>query len=125
MLRAEKKGKGIRSCRKGVKVFQAKGGGVGRNPSLPRTTKRRITTNLKSINNQKCQKIKLHGTLTTKELKKQSTRPTRLVRLAIRENLWQGGRLCRQGWLNGKLRLRADCGLWWGWLRWEKLSVSH
>ena len=39
-----------------------------------------ITTNLKSINNQKCQKIKLHGTLTTKELKKKSTRTTRLVR---------------------------------------------
>ena len=39
-----------------------------------------MTTNLKSINNQKCQKIKLHGTLTTKELKKQSTRTTRLVR---------------------------------------------
>ena len=38
-------------------------GGVGRNPLLPRTTKRRRTTNLKSINNQKCQKIKLHGTL--------------------------------------------------------------
>ena len=40
-------------------------GGVGRNPSLPCTTNRRIT-----INKQKCQKIKLHGTLTTKELKK-------------------------------------------------------
>ena len=39
-------------------------GGIGRNPLLPRTT------NLKSINNQKHQKIKLHGTLTTKELKK-------------------------------------------------------
>ena len=37
---------------------------------LPCTTKRRITTNVKSINNQKHQKIKLHGTLTTKELKK-------------------------------------------------------
>ena len=37
---------------------------------LPRTTKRRITTNLKSINNQKCQKIKLHGTPTTEKLKK-------------------------------------------------------
>ena len=54
--------------------------GIGRNPSLSCTTKRRITTNLKSINNQKCQKIKLHGTLTTKELKKKSTRTTRLVR---------------------------------------------
>ena len=41
-------------------------GGVGRNTSLPHTIKRRITTNLKTINNQNCQKIKLHGTLTTK-----------------------------------------------------------
>ena len=43
-------------------------GGVGRNPLLPRTTKRRRTTNLKSINNQKGQKTKtakLHGTPTT------------------------------------------------------------
>ena len=47
---------------------------------LPCTTKRRITTNLKSINNQKCQKIKLHGTPTTMELKKQSNRTTRPVR---------------------------------------------
>ena len=52
-----------------------------RNPSLPCTTKRRIPTNLKSINNQKHQKIKLHGTLTTKELKKKSNRTTRAVRL--------------------------------------------
>ena len=55
-------------------------GGVGRNPSLPCTTKRRKTTNLKSINNQKCRKIKLHGTLTTTELKKQSNRTARWVR---------------------------------------------
>ena len=47
---------------------------------LSHTTKRRITTNLKTKNNQKCQKIKLCGTLTTKELKKQSTRTTRPVR---------------------------------------------
>ena len=32
------------------------------------------------MNNQKHQKIKLHGTLTTKELKKQSTRTTRPIR---------------------------------------------
>ena len=64
--------------------------GVGKNPLLPCTTKRRITSNLKSINNQKCQKIKLHGTAPTKELKKQSTRPTRPVRQVDRENLWQG-----------------------------------
>ena len=55
-------------------------GGLGRNLSLPQTAKRRITTNLKSINNQKCQKIKLHGILTTRELKKESTRTTRQVR---------------------------------------------
>ena len=53
---------------------------LGRNPSFPGTTKRRITTNLKSINNQKCQRIKLHGTPTTKELKKKSARTTRQVR---------------------------------------------
>ena len=34
---------------------------------------------LKSINNQKCQKIILHGTPTTKEFKKHSNRKTRLV----------------------------------------------
>ena len=49
-------------------------GGIGRNASLPHTNKRRITTNLKTINKQKCQKIKLHGTPTTKELKKHSSR---------------------------------------------------
>ena len=41
----------------------------------PCTTKRRIITNLKTINHQNCQKIKLHGTLTKKELKKYSPRP--------------------------------------------------
>ena len=34
-------------------------GGVGRKASLPCTSKRRITTNLKTINNQNCQKMKL------------------------------------------------------------------
>ena len=37
------------------------GGGVGRNTLLPHTSKRRITTNFKTKNNQNCQKIKLHG----------------------------------------------------------------
>ena len=49
-------------------------GGIGRNASLPHTTKRRITTNQKTINNQKCQKMKLHETLRSKELKKYSPR---------------------------------------------------
>ena len=55
-------------------------GNIGRKTLLPCTTKWRIITNLKSINNQKHQKIKLHGTPTTKELKKKSTRTTKLVR---------------------------------------------
>ena len=42
---------------------------------LPHTTKRRITTSLKTENNQNCQKIKLYGSPTTKELKKHSSRP--------------------------------------------------
>ena len=48
---------------------------MGRNTVLLCTTKRRITTNLKTINNQNCQKIKLHGCPTTKRLKKHSSRP--------------------------------------------------
>ena len=47
---------------------------MGANASLPRTTQTRITTNLKTMNNQKFQKIKLYGTLTAKELKKHSSR---------------------------------------------------
>ena len=104
-------------------------GGVNTNPSLPHTTKRRITTNVKLINNQKCQKIKLHGTPTIKELKKQSTRPTKPVggRLANGrpKNPWQGSKPSGRGWQKGKLRLRADCGLQQGLQRWEKLPVSQ
>ena len=37
---------------------------------LPHTTKRRITTNLKTKNNKNCQKIKLYGSTTTKKVKK-------------------------------------------------------
>ena len=89
-------------------------GGIGRNPSLPRTTKRRITTNLKSINNQKCQKIKLHGTQTTKELKKKSPRTTRpesrqagrLRKTSARQQRGRAGcwalGLLGRGWFKGK-----------------------
>ena len=42
------------------------------------TTKRRTATNLKTKNNQNSQKIKLYGSLTTKELKKKHS--SRLVR---------------------------------------------
>ena len=63
-----------------IEYSSGQDGGIGRNPSLPCTTKRSITTNLKSVNNQKCQKIKLQGIPTTKKLKKKSTRTTRLVK---------------------------------------------
>ena len=39
----------------------------------PCTTIRRITTNFKTKNTQNCQKIKLHGSLTTKYVKKPSS----------------------------------------------------
>ena len=114
---------------------QGQDGGVGRNPSLPRTTRRK-TTNLKSINNKKCQKIKMHGTPTITELKKQSNRTTRPVRRRMERNLCEavvctggcwlrwGGRLRGRGWLKGKLRLRGGCGLQ-RLLQWEKLPVSR
>ena len=49
-------------------------GGVGRYTVPPPTTKRRTRTNLKTKDNQNYQKIKLYGSLTTKELKKYSSR---------------------------------------------------
>ena len=69
-------------------------GGIGRNALLPHTTKRRTTTNLKTKNNQNCQKIELYGSLTTKELKMYHS--SRLVGVAkmgswAREDVGQGG----------------------------------
>ena len=95
---------------KGQRGTSSQDGGVGWNPSLPHTTKRRITANLKSTNNQKCQKIKQYGTLTTKELKKQF-RTTRLVRREDRENPLRGGGLRRRaGWTgNWGSELTVDC----------------
>ena len=56
---------------------------------LPRTTKRKTTTNLKTKNNQNYQKIKLYGSLTTKELKKKHS--SRLVGGAEEEQRWAAG----------------------------------
>ena len=52
------------------------------------------TTNLKTKNNQKCQKIKLYGSPTTKEIKKKHS--STLVGGAetgscVGEDSWQGG----------------------------------
>ena len=60
----------------------------------PHTTKRRTTTNLKTKNNQNCQKIKLDRSLTTKELKKKhSSRLVGGVETSSLggENMQQGG----------------------------------
>ena len=75
-------------------------GGVGRYTVPLHTTKRRTTTNLKTKNNQNCHKIKLYGSLTTKELKKKHS--SRLVGRAEmgswgREDSQQGGSW-RIGW---------------------------
>ena len=52
-------------------------GGVGRHTVPPCTTKRKTTTNLKTKNNQNCQKIELYGNPTTKDLKEKHS--SRLV----------------------------------------------
>ena len=68
-------------------------GGIHKYSSLPHTTKRSLTTNLKTKYNQNCQKIKLHGSPTTKELNKKHS--SRLVRWA--EIGSQGGENVQQG----------------------------
>ena len=55
-------------------ISSSQDGGEGRTTLLHLTTKRKITTNLKTINYQNFQNRKLHGTPTTKELKKHSSR---------------------------------------------------
>ena len=85
-------------------------GGVVRNASLPHTTKRRTTTYLKTINNQKCQKMKLYRTSTTKELKKHSPRLVGGRTQAVHQRgrttrQWTSS--ARQGWLNGKLKSQS------------------
>ena len=74
-------------------------GGIGRYIVPPCTTKRRTTTNLKTKNNQNCQRTELYGSPTTKELKEKHS--SRLVWGAERggwggEDAQQGG-----GWRTG------------------------
>ena len=94
-------------------------GGVGRNALLPVTTKRRIANNLKTINNQNFQKIKLHGTSATKELKKHSPRLVGEGQQSVDDKGqakrgWLRGPAARQwtsqarqGWLNSKLMTQS------------------
>ena len=78
-------------------------GGVGRYAWFPHTTKRRTTTDLKTKNNQNCQKIELYRSSTTMELKKKYS--SRLVGGAETgsqggEDAWQGG-----GWQTTQTRI--------------------
>ena len=70
-------------CRENVlKLLTGQDGVVGRHTVPPHTTKRRITTNLKTKNNHNCQKIKLYRSPTAKELKKKhSSRPVGGVKM--------------------------------------------
>ena len=84
-------------------------GGIGRYTLPPHTTKRRTTTNLKTKYNQNWQKIKLYGSLTTKEFrKKHSSRPVG----GVETGSW-GGEDAQQG---SSWRTR--------WTRW-RLVVPH
>ena len=67
--------KDIENLNKNQLGSSSQDGGVGRKASFPHTTKRRTTINLKTVNNQKCQKIKLHGAPTNKELNSQTEKP--------------------------------------------------
>ena len=55
-LRREQLEAGLTCSLKNLMGSSSQDGGVGRNPSLPCTTKRRITTTLKSVNN--CMKLR-------------------------------------------------------------------
>ena len=88
---------GIILIKKGFRNLEYPGQdkGIGRHTLPPCTAKRRMTTtNLKTKNNQNCQKIKLYGSLTNKELKKKhSLRPIEGRRWADRAERthWKGG----------------------------------
>ena len=80
-------------------------GGVGRYTVPPRTTKIR-TTNLKTKNNQNCQKIKLYASLTTKEIKKKHLpRPVGGAEISSqgREDVQQGS-----SWRTSQSHICAD-----------------
>ncbi|KAF6095015.1 hypothetical protein HJG60_012031 [Phyllostomus discolor] len=104
-------------------------GGTPRNALLPCTTKRRITTNLKTINKQKDQTIKLHGTPTTKELKKQSPRPVGGAKVGSQVGRTHSKMVdCESKaglaeW--GSQRLKASCKVLQGLPQQRKLPVSH
>ena len=83
--------------------------GMGRYTVSPCTTKRRATTNLKTKNNQNCQKIELYGSLTTRELKKKhSSRLVGGAEMGSRgeEDVWQDG-----SWWTGRFHIHVQISL--------------
>ena len=79
---------------KKLEITSSQDGGIGRYTMPPNTTQTRTTTNIKTKNNQNCQKIELYGSPTTKELKKKhSPRPVGGVETGSRVERMQGGAL--------------------------------
>ena len=82
-------------------------GGIGRYALLPCTTKRRITTNLKTKSNKNHKKIELYGSPTTKELQKKHS--SRVVGGA------ETGSRCGEDEQQGS-------GWWTCWVRWRLMD---
>ena len=91
-------------------------GGVGRHTVSPCTNKRRTTTNLKTKNNQNCQKTKLCVSMPTKELKKKySSRPVGGAEMGSRgreDSRGRGGPVLAECGMNGagSLSTSRPCG---------------
>ena len=81
----------------------------------PCTTKRRTTTNFKTKNNQNSQRIKLYGSLTAKEVKKDSSRTVGGAETGSRdgEDSWQGSgwKTCTDEVVDGRLGEEVAGGL--------------
>ena len=96
--------------------IQSQDGGIGTYTLPPHTTKRRTITNLKTKNNQNCQKIELYRTVwTTKEIKKKhSSRPVGGAEMGSGggEDLWQGS-----GWKTRQFHICMR-------INWEEQVVS-
>ena len=116
---------------KSVFLSSSQDGGISRNTLFPFTTKRRITTNLRTLNSQNFQEIKLHGTPTTNKLNKHSSSPVGGMEMAAKlrghvavQQLedWVG-----EAWLaDWETRLKMPrCKKLWALWRWEKLPVSQ
>ena len=93
-------------------------GGIDRYTLLPHTTKRRTTTSLKTKNNQNCQKIELYGSLTTRNLKKCSSRLIGGTETGSQGGDGLGRRGC--GWWMGQTRSHTRV-----WINWEKQLGSE